>query len=248
MAATLHSMADLRDVGRSRYGQVAQSLRERIRHGEWVPGGSALPCEETLAAQHGVAVGTVRRALQALADEGLIQRVQGRGTFVHAGLRGASMLRFFRFRDEGGALPRSSILSMKKAIPPAEVLTQLDGDADGQALRLVRTRSFGDVPCLHETIWLPLPPFEPLWKSLAGSDSDLLYPLYARLCGVHVHRAVDAISFAVLSAAQARPLRLGAGHPCALVQRRAFDIGGRCVEVRSTRGDANAFHYRVNLN
>ena len=43
----------------------------------------------------------------------------------------------------------------------------------------------------------------------------------------------------------ARALRLPAGHPCARVQRQAYDLAGRCVEWRTTLGDANAFHYTV---
>ena len=76
---------------------------------------------------------------------------------------------------------------------------------------------------------------------------DLLYPMYARRVQVHVHRALDEISFAQLSACQAQHLALPAGYPCAQVQRSAFDFTGRCVEVRTTRGDAHAFHYTVTI-
>jgi GntR family transcriptional regulator len=31
------------------------------------------------------------------------------------------------------------------------------------------------------------------------------------------------------------------------VQRQAFDLSGRCIEQRSTVGDANAFHYTVSI-
>ncbi|MEO6017976.1 MAG: UTRA domain-containing protein, partial [Polaromonas sp.] len=90
-----------------------------------------------------------------------------------------------------------------------------------------------------------------LFGELAEDDTsawgDLLYPLFAERCGVHVHRAVDEISFAALTAAQARHLALAAGHPCALVTRSAYDLAGHCVEVRFTRGDAHAFHYTVTI-
>jgi GntR family transcriptional regulator len=106
----------------------------------------------------------------------------------------------------------------------------------------------GGAPCLLENIWLPLPLFERLADSDPGTWGDLLYPTYAKRCGVNVHRAVDEIGFGSLAAAQARWLDLPAGHPCAIVERDAYDISGRCVEVRTTRGDANAFHYTVTLN
>ena len=109
------------DSGRARYALLAQSLRHRILAGEWVPGVS-LPSEQQLAQESQVALGTMRRALQVLVDEGLIERVHGRGTFVREGLSGASMLRFFRFGSELGVVPTSTILSARQAVPPADVL------------------------------------------------------------------------------------------------------------------------------
>ncbi|NTV86301.1 MAG: GntR family transcriptional regulator, partial [Burkholderiaceae bacterium] len=86
--------ADQPAPGQSRYGWLAAILRARITQGEWVPG-TALPAEAALAREHGVALGTLRQALALLVAEGLLERQHGRGTFVRAGLGGASMLRFF---------------------------------------------------------------------------------------------------------------------------------------------------------
>jgi GntR family transcriptional regulator len=234
------------DHGRSRYAVLAQALRQRIFAGEWVPG-IALPAEQALARENNVALGTMRRALQELVDEGLIERLHGRGTFVREGLSGASMLRFFRFGSKPGSVPASTIVSARQAVPVADVTRRL-GQAPGQAaLHLVRLRSLDGSPCLLEDIWLPLPTFAPLLDSDSRDWGDLLYPMYAARCGVRVHRAVDQIGFDRLSAAQARRLQLPAGHPCAVVQRSAHDITGRCVEARTTRGDAQAFHYSVTL-
>ena len=116
-----------------------------------------------------------------------------------------------------------------------------------QALRLKRLRSVAGQPALHEEIWLPLPLFAALAEGDPAGWGDLLYPLFAERCGVHVHRAVDSIAFGNLGAAQARALRLPAGHPCARVQRLAYDLAGRCVEWRTTLGDANAFQYTVSI-
>jgi len=235
------------DVGRSRYSMLAESLRKRVLAGEWTPG-VALPSEQALAQEHQVALGTMRHALQLLVDEGLIERIHGRGTFVRPGLSSATMLRFFRFGSEHSGVPSSSIISAKRVVPPADVLRRLARPPGEETLQMVRVRSLEGAPCLLENIWLPLPEFEALAAIGTGDWGDLLYPLYAERCGVRVHRAVDDIAFGLLSAAQAKRLDLSAGHPCAVVNRRAYDITGRCVEVRVTRGDANAFHYTVTLN
>lgn len=235
-----------REPGQSRYGALAAALRARIVAGEWPPG-SAIPAEQTLANEHGVALGTMRRALDLLAQQGLLERIQGRGTFVRAGLSGATMMRFFRFGGHAGKVPASRILARQSVPASAEVARSLGIGKGEVVLRLRRLRSIDATPCLLEDLWLPLPTFD----ALAGGDSaewsDLLYPLFAERCGVHVHRAVDEIRFDALGAADARLLGLQAGHPCALVTRHAHDLAGRCIERRISRGDAHAFQYTVSI-
>jgi GntR family transcriptional regulator len=60
---------------------VADALRERIERGEWPPG-ALLPSLSALAAEYGVSVSTARKAVAALRDAGLIESVQGWGSFV----------------------------------------------------------------------------------------------------------------------------------------------------------------------
>lgn len=230
--------------GLSRYGALAQALRSRIVAGEWPPG-SALPGEQALAAEHGVALGTLRQAMALLAEQGLVQRLHGRGTFVRTGLAGAPMLRFFRFGDGSGEVPASRIVARHTVAAPGPVARALNTEAGADTLRLRRVRSLAGVPRLVEDIWLPLPLFNALAADDAATWGDLLYPHFAAACGVHVHRAVDEIGFGALGAVDARALKLPTGHPCATVRRQAFDLAGRCVEWRTTRGDAHAFHYTV---
>ncbi len=61
------------------YVQLAAMLRARIESGEIE---SLLPSIMELTEETGLAVGTVRRAITLLKDEGLVHAVSGRGTFV----------------------------------------------------------------------------------------------------------------------------------------------------------------------
>jgi len=61
------------------YEQLARQLREQIGSGQIA---SQLPSITDLTEQTGLAVGTVRRAINILVTEGLVQTVPGRGTFV----------------------------------------------------------------------------------------------------------------------------------------------------------------------
>lgn len=68
---------------RARLGEVTEILRRQIQAGEW-PAGSRLPPERRLAEDSGLARNTLRRALEVLEQEGLLERHVGRGTFVRA--------------------------------------------------------------------------------------------------------------------------------------------------------------------
>ena len=65
----------------SRYAQLISHFREQILDGS-LPAGARLPTELDLAEEHQISRGTVRQAMSALVNEGLLERVRGRGTFV----------------------------------------------------------------------------------------------------------------------------------------------------------------------
>ncbi|MGW2896832.1 GntR family transcriptional regulator [Streptomyces sp. NPDC001212] len=74
-----------RDAMTPLYVQLANVLRDRIRSGE-IPMGRRLPSQAELEAETGGVVSrrTIKSALEVLADEGLVQGVQGKGVFVVA--------------------------------------------------------------------------------------------------------------------------------------------------------------------
>jgi GntR family transcriptional regulator len=235
--------------GQSRYGKLALALRDRIVQGEWTPG-EVIPAESSLAQSYGVALGTIRQALALLVEDGVLQRRHGKGTFVTKGVDGASMMRFFRFRgvdDVSSEAPQSRILSSRLRTATTQEANAFDVAKTAQVLQLERLRSIGNEPCLLETIVLPLPLFGKLVDSDTDAWDDLLYPMFQQRCGVVIQKTQDSLSFSQLSTTQAKRLKLAPMHPCVLVERHAFDMAGRCVELRTTRGDAFSFKYTTQL-
>jgi GntR family transcriptional regulator len=234
-----------------RYRRLADALAARVRAGEWPPG-TALPAESRLASDAGVALGTLRAALADLEREGLVERRHGRGTFVRAGLAGASMLRFFRFRSRAGAAgapqaPASRILALREVKLDEALAARLAAGRSRRGLFLLRLRSLEERPVLLERIWLPLARFRALAPVPPRDFPDLLYPFYAERCGIVVARASEDIGFRRLAAEDAARLRLPAGHPAAAIERTAYDLTGQPCEYRVTLGDADHFQYAVEL-
>ena len=111
------------------------------------------------------------RALALLVDQGYIERIHGKGTFVRQGLVGASMLRFFRFDAGTGEVPRSRILQRNRVCAPPAIARVLGMGAGEEVLHLHRLRLMGGQPRLFEDIWLPLDLFAPIADDdLAGWD------------------------------------------------------------------------------
>jgi GntR family transcriptional regulator len=234
-------------LGQSRYGRLATVIKDRILHGEWRPG-QMLPSETHLSQEYGVALGTIRQALSLLVQDGVVERQQGRGTFVTRGLNGASMLRFFRFNPANDiATPQSNILQTHLREMSAEERMIFKQAGRQKVLQIERLRMVSDEPCLLETIILPLPLFGPLLEIETFEWDDLLYPMYRNRCGVVINHADDRLSFSHLNSVQARRLKLTSGHPCVVVDRRAYDLSKRCVEIRTTRGDAYSFTYTAQV-
>jgi DNA-binding GntR family transcriptional regulator len=63
------------------YLQLANLLRAAIAAGEFAPR-DPIPSITYLVQETGLAVGTVRKAVEVLVNEGLVYTVPGRGTFV----------------------------------------------------------------------------------------------------------------------------------------------------------------------
>lgn len=69
------------DVRLPLYQRLRDQLAEQIANNRWRPG-EAIPTEAALSAEYKLSTGTVRKAVDALVSEGILERQQGRGTFV----------------------------------------------------------------------------------------------------------------------------------------------------------------------
>src|SRR3989344_640804 len=100
--------------------EIAQSLEQRIRSRELVPG-DKLPTEYELSRQFMVNRHTVRRALSDLQEKGIVESTQGRGSFVRRPTRPAQLKRRPRFTEggrNGGREPATKIIKLE--VRPAD--------------------------------------------------------------------------------------------------------------------------------
>lgn len=229
------------------YIRLRDMLATRIAQGEWTSV-EPLPSEARLAEEYCLSIGTVRKAVDGLAQEGLLERRQGSGTYVRAPSFDATLFRFFQFREADGSqlsIPSSQLILRSQVNAPKEVTQSLDTD---RVIKIVRLRSLSDEPVLFEVIYIPaetFPRFEELPEAVFG---PLLYPLYFEHFGVLVKRATDDLAFDHASQSVSAQLNLQVGDPVAVIRRTAFDIDGKAVEWRIAHGSAKRFRYRSDIN
>lgn len=228
------------------HARLADVVRARVKSGEWTPQ-HPLPAETALADHYGVALGTMRRVLGALVDEGVLERRHGAGTYVRRAKLDSPLYRFFRYGEAGHEPPSSRILGVDRAPAEPDISTGLGVSLDAEVLHLHRVRSLDDNPVLVEDIYLPLPRF----AALEGLDEDdfgeLLYPTYERCCSTIVASAKEILTVTRTTPDDARLLHCRRGAPLVVIERTARTHDGCAVEWRRSRGRADRFHYRIEI-
>lgn len=232
-------------MARPLYLQVREALVQRLADGEW-RAGAALPSEIALAAELGVSQGTVRKALDQLAAENLLERRQGRGTFVPEHTEARALFHFFAMVDPDGAPvipePVETRLALA-AIPPAEA--RILGSGRRKVWRIVRTRAVDGRTAIVEHILIDPARFPRLTAATALPNA--LYAYY-QAEGATVARADDRLTAVPAPADVARALGLAPGAPLLFARRIARDLRGAAIELRHSWFDTSAQAYRATLN
>ncbi|NMV36580.1 GntR family transcriptional regulator [Ralstonia insidiosa] len=236
------------DLRLPRYQQLRDDLAAQIAQQHWRPG-DAIPTEVELAKTYNVAVGTVRKAVDVLVAEGLLERFQGRGTFVRRASFASSLFRFFRFQSEAGErrIPESRILKRDVLDAPSAPAAGLQIETGAPVIRLTRLRLLDSAPLLAEEIWLPHDRFADLATLDLGAFGDLLYPLYESHCGQIIASAEETLTAEAVNATYARLLRIQAGDPVMVIERVARGYDRTPLEWRRSRGAAAHFRYHVDI-
>lgn len=231
-----------------RYQRLRDEFAQKIANQEW-RAGEAIPGEHELARAYGIAVGTVRKALEGLVAEGLLERIQGRGTFVRRARFDGSLFRFFRFQTKTGErkIPTSVILNREVQEAPSTVASALDLPTRSKVIHMFRLRIIDEEPVLVEDIWLPYDRFQKFTSVDVTQIGDLLYPAYEEHCGQIVASASETLTIEGLSASDAKHLQLSPGAPVVLIERLAFGYDRSPLEWRCSRGPATHFCYQVDI-
>jgi len=130
------------------YDQLKHKIREAIENGEYKQG-EKLPNEADLCVIYGVSRSTVRKAVQELVDEGILERKQGKGTFVIRKKFEREMVSVDGFTDFIkllGKLPSKRILVCEEIKASSKIANALKIEVHSPVLRLLRLMFIDNQP------------------------------------------------------------------------------------------------------
>jgi GntR family transcriptional regulator len=236
---TLHPSPLDRRSGIPLYHQIQQRLLEQIQSGELKPG-KPLPSIQQIAVVMGVSQMTVRQAVRALSELGVIYSRQGKGTFIS----GIKLERDFRqvlsFTEETlarGASPSSKVLSFRIQAPSAEAKDALALSDDDKVYLLRRVRYGDSVPMGIESSCLPVHLCPGLMETFDPATS--LYEELTEQYGIQLMVTDEVVEVGKANVEDAHLLEIAPQSPVFLFTRVSYLENGTPAEhVKSVyRGD-----------
>lgn len=231
--------------GTAKHEELRRSLAEMIDDG--LDAHQSLPSERELMQRFGVSRMTVRRAIERLAQEGRVYRVQGAGTFVSDPATISKSLRLTSFSEdirERRMEPDSTLLTIARAAADMACARDLFVEPGTPLVHISRLRTADGEPMCLENAWLP----EALVPGLLDQgEPDSLYQ-WLEQAGASPQTADQTIRATVLDSDQASLLAVPPHFPALEVQRVTRDARGRAVERAISLYRADRYDFRVTVS
>lgn len=231
------------------YEQLKLIIRDRILLGEYPPG-SQLPTEQQLCERYGVSRITVGRAMKDLEREGLVQRIQGKGTIAsyHQYNNSLESIKgFTRTMADAGHKTRSRIISVETILGNTTLsnIFKLPLSQENYFITFRRLRFVDDEPAeistaiVREAIGLRMQEFDLTTASF--------YALYEQLTGLPVIRNEATLTPITATAEMVELLRVKPGTPHFLFRGVSYLEGEIPVEFCQATANGAMFHYSTNI-
>ncbi len=223
-----------------RYQQIAEDLRSRVGRGEFAAG-KLLPSESELSGAYAASRITIRKALEVLRDEGLVDARQGFGWFVAADPLRQSLGRLGTIEAQ---LAASGVRSERRVldfgfVPAPPRARQVLGTAT--VLEVRRLNLADDEPFARVTVWCP----DDLGASISRDDVER--SSFYELLDVPLGGAVQTIGAALASPEDAALLEVPVGSAVLRCERTTSTSDGRPVLLSEHVFPAHRTEFVVDL-
>ena len=222
------------------YHQLMQRIRGDIERGVY-PTGSRIPPEHELEKQYQVSRVTVRRALAELTSEGLLERKQGKGTFVATPRGGLPLKNLHSFHDScklNRVKPSIDVIHVRETEAGAEAAEGLNISRGSRVLEILRVCRADGVPVVLERNHFSMAYAWLQDQDLSGSLYNIL-----REYGVEPKLALHDVSLRFADRDEAELLETEEGTPLICLHEVIYDQRGRPLHtnIQLIRGERFVF-------
>jgi len=229
------------------YFQIGQIIKSKIITGEYMPG-EQIPTEKELCHTYGVSSITARQAILNLVNEGLLIRMQGKGTFVAEGIANINTSQFSgTISDLITDLKRQEVkvLGIHRIRPPKKISKFLRIEEDAEVIQVKRTRNADNLPVSYIINYLPLQTGERI------KEDDLQkYPMLQILrdqLGIPLTGAMQYIEAIIADYDVATALSVSITSPILYIETLVFEKRKKPVEFVQTFIRPDRYKYSVKL-
>lgn len=226
------------------YMQIAELLARQIKAGYWRTS-ERLPPEAELAQTLSVAIGTLRKGLALLEQQGVLERIQGSGTYVRRVEGTQQIYELFRLElTHGPGLPTAQVLDLSRHPRPPDVPV-LGPDAAAPCWRVRRLRLLSQVPVALEEIWFDASASPGLKAQELG---DSMYLFYQQRFKLWIARVEDQIAAGPAPDWAGAPLGLRPGDCAGYIERTAWTASNQIAEFSKTWFDPAVCRYSSRMS
>ena len=222
--------------------QFANVISTKIETGDWKPG-DRIPSERILMQQANISRATVRQGLDALAHNGVIERLHGRGTFVkrskyEQALHG--VYSFFEQLSTEGIHLDDEVIEREIIAAPPDIAHVLHVPPGSRLIHLTRLRSAQKKPMMLSVHYFPYD----LCPDLIDERFDTsLYQILTARHGLPVLGATDRFEARLSNSVTSRLLKISRRVPILYVERIAYTTNNVILHLGQNfiRGDMYCF-------
>ncbi len=228
------------------YVQVREILRGEYSQ---LPPRTAIATELELIGRFRVSRITLRKAVDDLVVDGLLERHQGKGTFTSVPKLTHELNAISSWTEQLRALgynPRTAQRTCDEMLPPRRVAHALSLAATEKVVMLRRTRLVGEEPLSLMKNYIPSRLVPNLSEESEAAES--LYELLERRYGLVPDRAIDTVETRSATDEEAEMLCIEPWSPILVVTRLSFLKDGSPLELAIAISRGDRYQYRVTLH
>lgn len=211
--------------------------------------GDLLPTQEELSRRMGASLITIKRALQELARDGVVQSIRGRGTVVKKPTTILDQRKGVSSWTDSitslGQEPRTTLLRLERVVPAQKVRHQLNTGSREAVIHLERLRSVADKTICLMRNFIPAALVPGLEEE--GLHGESLYQCLRERYGIEPSDAKESLRARLVSPEER--VLLGADTEVVLtIERLTKDASGRIIEWAEVSARADRYVYETELH